>query len=44
MKIPKSVQIGTQVFEIVLRDRKDDGMLNDSTMGYTMGTENLFVI
>jgi hypothetical protein len=44
MKIPKSVQIGTQVFDIVLRDRKDDGMLNDATMGYTLGTENLIII
>jgi hypothetical protein len=44
MSIPKSVKIGTQVFDIVLRDRKSDGMLNDATFGYTLDTENLIVI
>jgi Zn-dependent peptidase ImmA (M78 family) len=44
MSIPKSVKIGTQVFDIVLRDRKSDGMLNDATFGYTLDIENLIVI
>lgn len=44
MSIPKSVIIGTQVFDIVIRDRKDDGMLNDGTFGYTLSTENLIVL
>ncbi len=44
MSIPSSVKIGTQVFDIVLRDRKSDGMLNDATFGYTLDTENLIVI
>lgn len=44
MSIPSSVKIGTQVFDIVLRDRKNDGMLSDATFGYTLDTENLIVI
>jgi Zn-dependent peptidase ImmA (M78 family) len=44
MKIPTQVKIGTQVFEIILRHRNDDGMLNDGNMGYTLGTENIIVI
>jgi len=44
MEMPSQLIIGTQVFEIVLRDRRDDGMLNDGTMGYTLDTENLIVI
>ncbi len=44
MSIPSSVKIGTQVFDIVLRDRKSDGMLNDATFGYTLDIENLIVI
>lgn len=44
MSIPKQIKIGTQVFDVVLRDRKEDGMLNDSTFGYTLGAENLIVI
>jgi Zn-dependent peptidase ImmA (M78 family) len=42
--IPSQIKIGTQVFDVKLRDRKDDGMLNDSTFGYTLGTENLIII
>jgi Zn-dependent peptidase ImmA (M78 family) len=44
MKIPSKVRIGTQVFDIVLRSKQDDGMLNDSTMGYTLDMTNLIVI
>jgi len=44
MSIPAQIKIGTQVFDVILRDRKDDGMLNDSTFGYTLGAENLIVI
>jgi hypothetical protein len=40
----KSVKIGPQRFDIEERDPKHDGMLNDATMGYTLGTENLIII
>lgn len=44
MKIPSKIRIGTQVFEVVLRDRKTDGMLNDGSFGYTQDNDNLIVI
>ena len=44
IKIPGTVLIGTQRFDISLRDPKQDGMLNDSSLGYTLGTDNLIVI
>lgn len=44
MEMPSQLIIGTQVFEISLRDRRDDGMLNEGNMGYTLDTENLIVI
>jgi Zn-dependent peptidase ImmA (M78 family) len=44
MRIPSEVKIGTQVYEIVLRKRDDDGMLNDGNYGYTLDTQNLIVI
>jgi len=44
MQIPSEVKIGTQVYQIVLRKRDDDGMLNDGNYGYTLDTQNLIVI
>ncbi len=44
MNPPAKIRIGTQVFEVVLRDRKSDGMLNDGTFGYTQDNDNLIVI
>ena len=44
MKIPSEVKIGTQVFDIVIRERAEDGMLNDGNYGYTLDTQNLIVI
>ena len=44
MDIPEQVIVGTQTFDIVVRNRKDDGMLNDGTFGYTLDTENLIVV
>lgn len=44
MELPSKLVVGTQVFEIVLRDRRDDGMLNEGSLGYTLDTENLIVI
>jgi len=42
--MPSKVIVGTQVFQVVLRTRQNDGMLNDNTFGYTLNTENLIVI
>jgi Zn-dependent peptidase ImmA (M78 family) len=44
MQIPSEVKIGTQVYDIVMRERADDGMLNDGNYGYTLDTQNLIVI
>lgn len=43
-KLPESIKIGAQVFSVVQRSRKEDGMLNDGSYGYTLDTENLIVI
>jgi hypothetical protein len=42
--MPTQVKIGAQVFDIVERSRKKDGMLNDETYGYTLDKENLIVV
>lgn len=42
--LPSQVKIGAQVFDVIERSRSKDGMLNDSTYGYTLDTENLIVI
>lgn len=44
MKVPTQVKIGTQVFEVVLRNPKEDGMLSDGSYGYTMEGASLIVI
>jgi hypothetical protein len=44
MKPPAQILIGTQVFRVVLRNRSEDGMMNDGSFGYTLDTENLIVI
>ena len=44
MGIPSRVRVGSQWFDIIERSRRDDGMLNDSTYGYTLDQENLIVI
>lgn len=44
MEIPSKVRVGSQWFDVVVRSRHDDGMLNDATFGYTLDTENLIVI
>ncbi len=41
---PKSVKIGPQVFQIDFRNPKTDGMLNDSSYGYTLDQGNLIVV
>lgn len=42
--LPKSIKIGPQVFSVVERSAKEDGMLNDGNYGYTLDTKNLIVI
>jgi hypothetical protein len=42
--LPSKVKVGAQVFNVVSRSRKIDGMLNDETYGYTLDKENLIVI
>jgi hypothetical protein len=42
--LPSKVKVGAQVFNVVSRSRKVDGMLNDDTYGYTLDKENLIVI
>jgi Zn-dependent peptidase ImmA (M78 family) len=42
--MPKQVKIGIQVFDIVERKRKEDGMLNDGNYGYTLDDRNLIVV
>jgi len=40
----KSVKVGPQRFDVVERDSREDGMLNDGAYGYTMDGKNLIVI
>ena len=42
--VPKSIKIGVQVFEVLQRTQKEDGMLNDGSYGYTLDTQNVIVI
>lgn len=42
--LPSQVIIGAQVFNVIERSRKKDGMLNDETYGYTIDKENLIVV
>jgi hypothetical protein len=44
MKLPKRVIIGTQVWQILERDRASDGMLSEPNFGYTLSQDNLIVI
>jgi hypothetical protein len=44
MAIPKKIKVGSQLFDVIENSRHRDGMLNDSTYGYTLETENLIVI
>lgn len=42
--VPKKIVIGVQIFDIIQRTQKEDGMLNDGSYGYTLDTQNLIVI
>jgi hypothetical protein len=44
LQLPKSVKIGPQTFQIEFRNPKTDGMLNDSSYGYTLDQGNLIVV
>jgi hypothetical protein len=41
---PREVKIGAQVFKVLERTRKEDGMLADGNYGYTLDEQNLIVI
>ena len=40
----KSVKVGPQKFEIIQRDPREDGMLNDGAYGYTLDGKNVIVL
>ena len=40
----KSVKVGPQKFDIIQRDPKEDGMLNDGAYGYTLDGKNVIVL
>lgn len=44
MEIPKKAIIGTQIWTIVERTRTSDGMLSETTFGYTLNQENIIVV
>lgn len=41
---PSEILIGTQVFQVILRSPKEDGMLSDDTYGYTLESDGVIVI
>jgi hypothetical protein len=42
--LPKKIKVGPQVFEVIERSHKEDGMLNDGSYGYTLDIHNTIVI
>ena len=42
--VPKKIIIGAQVFEIIQRSSKEDGMLNEGNYGYTLDVQNVIVL
>ena len=40
----KSIKVGPQKFDIIQRDPKEDGMLNDGAYGYTLDGKNVIVL
>jgi hypothetical protein len=44
METPKRVKIGGQVFKVEERTIKQDGVLNDSSYGYTLDAGNIIVL
>ena len=40
----KSIKVGPQKFDIIQRDPKEDGMLNDGAYGYTLDNKNVIVL
>lgn len=44
MTLPTSVKIGIQVFDIIERSSKQDGMLHDGSYGYTLDSKNMIVL
>ena len=44
MPTPGSVKVGPQIYKVIYRSRKEDGMLNDNTYGYIIDSANTIVI
>ncbi len=44
MPVPAKVKIGMQVFDILERASKQDGMLHDGSYGYTLDSKNMIVL
>ena len=44
MSLPTKVKIGVQVFDIVERAVKQDGMLHDGSYGYTLDSKNVIIL
>jgi len=42
--MPTEIVVGTQTYKVVLRNPKEDGMLNDGSYGYTMDAGLTIVI
>lgn len=42
--MPKKIQIGSQIWTVELRNRKQDNTLTEDSFGYTMHRENLIII
>ena len=40
----KSIKVGPQKFDIIQRDPREDGMLNDGAYGYTLDGKNVIVL
>jgi hypothetical protein len=41
---PSQILVGTQVFEVIFRTPKEDGMLSEGSCGYTLDNESVIVI
>lgn len=44
MPVPTKVKIGMQIFDIIERSAKQDGMLHDGSYGYTLDSKNMIVL
>jgi hypothetical protein len=42
--MPNEIKVGTQIYQVILRTPKEDGMLNDGNFGYTLDSGLVIVI